>query len=175
MLLALSLLACAPDADWDGFSATDDCDDANALVYPGAPETPDDGVDNDCADGDAPLPWLGDWTITTLTAQYSGLFLFVAGTESGTLRLGSDATVSATVEADVNPDLAPITISLALEGESSRIENSDVFVVYAEALAYDEQMHIAWECAMADDATLECDGELKALEQSLDADVVLVR
>ncbi len=36
------------DADADGYDATDDCDDADATVNPGADEIPYDGVDNDC-------------------------------------------------------------------------------------------------------------------------------
>ena len=55
------------DADGDGFGDAgaptaacpgdglvdndDDCDDANAIVYPGAPEIPYDGLDNDCDAG----------------------------------------------------------------------------------------------------------------------------
>lgn len=35
------------DADGDGFTTDDDCDDDDASAYPGAPE-PCDGVDNDC-------------------------------------------------------------------------------------------------------------------------------
>ncbi len=37
------------DVDEDGYAATDDCDDGNAQVYPGAPEVCDE-VDNDCDD-----------------------------------------------------------------------------------------------------------------------------
>ncbi|MDP6547277.1 MAG: putative metal-binding motif-containing protein, partial [Phycisphaerae bacterium] len=36
-----------PDDDGDGFSACDDCDDADAEVFPGAAEVTCDGVDND--------------------------------------------------------------------------------------------------------------------------------
>jgi len=36
------------DADGDGSWATDDCDDANADVHPGAAETPYNGLDDDC-------------------------------------------------------------------------------------------------------------------------------
>ena len=35
------------DGDGDGFTTDEDCDDADASSYPGAPETAD-GVDNDC-------------------------------------------------------------------------------------------------------------------------------
>ncbi|MBT4856844.1 hypothetical protein HON52_01500 [Candidatus Uhrbacteria bacterium] len=37
------------DADGDGFTADEDCDDSDASTYPGAPELCD-GLDNDCDD-----------------------------------------------------------------------------------------------------------------------------
>lgn len=36
------------DADGDGYAASEDCDDDNDQVYPGAPETLQDGVDSNC-------------------------------------------------------------------------------------------------------------------------------
>ncbi len=50
------------DADGDGYSAADDCDDNDASAYPGAPESCD-GVDNDCdgeVDEDGDLSWYAD-------------------------------------------------------------------------------------------------------------------
>jgi hypothetical protein len=36
------------DNDQDGVNSSEDCDDNNAAVYPGAPESCDDAIDNDC-------------------------------------------------------------------------------------------------------------------------------
>ncbi|MBJ96310.1 MAG: hypothetical protein CMP23_17755 [Rickettsiales bacterium] len=43
----LALPTCV-DADGDGFDSSEDCDDNNPAVHPGAPEVADDGVDQDC-------------------------------------------------------------------------------------------------------------------------------
>ncbi len=37
-----------PDADGDGFVDDEDCDPDDPAIYPGAPDTPGDGVDSDC-------------------------------------------------------------------------------------------------------------------------------
>ena len=49
LLLAPPRLCTLPDVD-HGFAADEDCDDANAFVYPGAPD-PGDGIDGDCDGG----------------------------------------------------------------------------------------------------------------------------
>ena len=42
------------DADRDGHPAdAGDCDDTNSKIYPGAPEVPGDGLDQDCSGADA--------------------------------------------------------------------------------------------------------------------------
>ncbi|MCO4745225.1 MAG: putative metal-binding motif-containing protein [Proteobacteria bacterium] len=44
------------DVDLDGYDATEDCDDTDADVNPGATEVPYDGVDNDCDDTTVDVP-----------------------------------------------------------------------------------------------------------------------
>jgi hypothetical protein len=47
------ILACEPPEGYGPGSDPGDCDDGDASVHPGAPDTPGDGVDQDC-DGDDP-------------------------------------------------------------------------------------------------------------------------
>jgi hypothetical protein len=41
------------DGDGDGVVGSADCDDANAAIYPGAPDIPANGIDEDCDQQDA--------------------------------------------------------------------------------------------------------------------------
>jgi Putative metal-binding motif len=57
------------DADGDGFTAAQfggpDCNDGSPAIHPGAADVPHDGIDQDCAGGDAPFPTLaGDVSIS---------------------------------------------------------------------------------------------------------------
>jgi hypothetical protein len=43
----------AVDEDEDNYTVDEDCDDHDASIFPGAPEVPDDGIDQDCNGLDA--------------------------------------------------------------------------------------------------------------------------
>ncbi len=47
------------DADGDGASPPADCDDNNPAIKPGATDTPDNGIDEDCSGADAVTPPVG--------------------------------------------------------------------------------------------------------------------
>jgi hypothetical protein len=57
------------DADGDGFSAAQDCDEGNAAIRPGALEVPGNAIDENCDGVRAPFPRIG------ATASLATLFL----------------------------------------------------------------------------------------------------
>lgn len=82
------------DADGDGYTSTEDCDDADASVYPGAPEVCDDAVFNDCTgEPNAALeacgltPWEDMSGVQRLVGtndkDYAGAFLGSLGDTNG--------------------------------------------------------------------------------------------
>ncbi|HHO54176.1 MAG TPA: hypothetical protein ENK18_25720, partial [Deltaproteobacteria bacterium] len=91
------------DVDGDGAGTScdpgPDCDDHDATVYPGAPDAPGDGLDDDCSGVDgvgifddfelgSPGPWwasaIGDQTHTTSSAS-SGSYSLILGGGGGQL------------------------------------------------------------------------------------------
>ena len=67
---------CFPlDGDGDGSGCEDDCNDEDGSIYPGAPETPDDSIDQDCSGTDSVTCFVDDdgdgfgSTLTTISAN----------------------------------------------------------------------------------------------------------
>ena len=176
LLMGLLVAGCGRDEDFDGFEQKSDCDDTDSLIYPGAPDTPGDGVDSDCVGGDPELSYLGGWSIVDLTASYSAIQLFVAGTSSGEISVGEDMSASVALGGTLNPDIVGVSydITLVMQGWISPVDGPSQFVLYAEGVNYDEAMHLDWDCAEDADG-LACSGELKALDASLNAEAILAR
>lgn len=168
MILALAL-ACSSDRDFDGFANADDCDPDDAYVYPGAPDDPGDGVDADCDGVDPAFAFLGGWTLTTLDTDYAGFALFEEGTASGSLAIADNLATTVTIAAQLNEEVVGVNypVEITLAGWASPLDGPDLFTLYAETVAFDEQMHVDWDCAVLDGPTVACAGELKALEISI--------
>lgn len=168
----LLLTACASvDADFDGISPPEDCDDQEPFVYPGAPDDPADGVDADCDGEDPPYAFIGAWPVRSVSASYSGFDFLEPDGASGELTVGGDLGSSFALEATLVAELygAPVPFTLLLEGQASPVEGPDTFVIAADGEQYGETMHIDWDCArFVEDAVVVCEGELKAFEISLD-------
>jgi len=169
--LSVVALACdSRDADFDGFAATEDCDDADPFIYPGAPEVAADGVDDDCDGEDQGFAFLGRWTLTSIDVSYAGLRFVLPDQSDGFLRLDDDGAARLELNVVLDPVIAslPVPISIALAGGFAPALGEDLFSVYAEGFNREEWMHAAWDCGLRDEV-VACDGEVKALDLSLRA------
>lgn len=104
------------DADRDGYSTAVDCDDTNASIHPGAAETCDDGIDQDCSGND--LVCLADTTAPTLSAgQPSGTL--PAGTTQTILRVATDEAATCKWSTTLETSYAAMLDSFTTTGGTS--------------------------------------------------------
>jgi len=89
------------DRDGDGFDTSQDCDDFNAAVYPGAEEC-DANLDNNC-DGVVE----GDTTQPELTVELSATVLWPPNHKMVPITV----TASATDNCDTNPDISLLSVT----------------------------------------------------------------
>lgn len=172
---ALFLVACGgADADFDGISAGDDCDDADPFVYPGAPEAPGDGVDADCDGIDPAIPIVGVWEVTDFDAEYSGFPLFTPDSAAGALTVTEDLGAAVEVSAKIE-FYNGFELQFVLDGAASPIPGGEAYGLYAEAELYGELVHVAWDCEVLEVDVLTCAGELKALDTSWNSIAIFAR
>jgi hypothetical protein len=108
------------DGDGDGAGGTcggvEDCDDAAPDVFAGAPDRPGDGVDQDCADGDAPLDdAAGIFVVAGAADDAAGTAAEPVGTVARGIELAEEAGLAAVFVAAGDYD-ETVTSTVSLYG-----------------------------------------------------------
>ena len=163
------------DADGDGFSEADDCDDADATIHPDAAEICD-GVDNDCddlvddADDDVDVSGGGTW-YTDADADGFGAaegIIEACAQPDGAVDNADDCDDAT---ADVNPDATEICDDADVDEDCSGdaddadagVDTTTQTTVYADA---DADGH----GDLADAGTLTCEPASDAVTDNTDCD-----
>lgn len=179
-LMLLGLLACGTespvDADHDGFTAAEDCDDADAFVHPGAPDDPGDGVDADCDGVDPQHGFVGSWELSWLSAMYSSFQLVDEGSETGGMTLTAELEVEMDASIGIDPDLVgyELDVPIQMSGWVSPLPGDDRSSLRVEGSVLSEDSYVELECAALGDE-LDCVGVLKALEVNLVTEALFLR
>lgn len=162
--LPLLLLAGCGDLDFDGVVAGD-CDPNDPLIYPGAPDAPQDGIDADCDGTDPGYPFVGIWELTAMSAEYFSQSALVDDSESGWLRidgdLGTEMNLAATIDGEILGFTLPV--EFVLRGDGSAIPDSTAVSLNVKGDLAGEKTNGEWTCE-AFGPELDCLGTLKALE-----------
>ena len=143
--------ACFTDADGDGYTVLEDCDETDPLTNPGGYDVPYDGIDQDCSGEDA-CDLDGDGEQSTvcggLDCNDADKAINSAATEVPYDGIDQDCTGSDACDLDGDG-------VLAIECGGTDCDDSDVLVYPgAEDLCYDG---VDSDCALDDD--YDCDGD----------------
>lgn len=84
---------CDPDADGDGYPASEDCDDTDATINPGAVEIPNDGIDQNC-DGEDLIVGDGELRFTLTWESADDLDLHVVDPSGERIWFGDASAAS---------------------------------------------------------------------------------
>ncbi|MDP6932194.1 MAG: MopE-related protein, partial [Myxococcota bacterium] len=120
------------DEDGDGVWASEDCDDGNAMVHPGAEEICEDGLDNDCDGSSGECRWSGweqlsevsvsVWT-GVAAADWAGHAVAMAGDVNGDGAM--DFVTSALHESTVGEEAGAIYLVQGPVSEWRSLESAD--------------------------------------------------